>query len=284
MPRCADHRCGRWRPDLRSLERVAGAFVRRLSALQFNGLSYCSRSCVERAARAGLGEPAASAVSSSRLPPLKLGVLLRHAGAITEIQLETALAMCQRTGLKIGEQLLQLGYTTSDHILRALAAQGGVSYLSTFDVSRVERVQVGLPAAMVRALGLVPFEADEELRRLSVVCAAPVPKAATRALMRLTGWTAELYLVSDRVFEAALDAYAPAVDTVAVHEAVTLESLGSAASHIADLATRERAITMTQAECNQYRWVRVRGPVQTRDLFVTSTRKETPCQAELTAH
>ena len=38
MPRCADETCGRWRPDLTSIERLAGASVGRMGALQFNGL------------------------------------------------------------------------------------------------------------------------------------------------------------------------------------------------------------------------------------------------------
>ncbi len=75
-------------------------------------------------------------------------------------------------------------------VLRALATQAGVSYFSTFDVA-VERGPVSMPAATVRALGLVPFDADDVLRRLSVICAAPVPKSAIRALTRLTGWVPE---------------------------------------------------------------------------------------------
>ena len=67
MPRCAEAGLRRWRL---------------FGALQFNGAAYCSRACVEQAALAGLGEPATRATRPERvdaLPPLKLGVLLRHA-------------------------------------------------------------------------------------------------------------------------------------------------------------------------------------------------------------
>ena len=284
MPRCADERCGRWRPDLSSVERFAGASVLRMGALQFNGLWYCSRACVEQAARAGLKQDRTPARVSNGLPPLRVGVLLRHAGAVTQEQLETALAATKETGLRIGAQLERLGYSTSDDVLRALAAQAGVSYLSTFDVTRVERAPVSMPASMVRALGLVPFEADDVLRKLSVVCAAPVPKAAMRALIRLTGWSPEIYLVTDRVFQDALDGYKPAQKGAKSHQAVTVENMSAAAALIAEVAANERAVTMRHADCDSYRWVRVQAPQRVSDVLVTATQEERGCQAELIAH
>jgi hypothetical protein len=263
---------------------VAGASVRSIGALQFNSLWYCSRSCVEQAVRAGLTEDKSHGRRVTGLPPLKLGVLLRHAGAVTQPELDSALEATTRTGLKIGEQLERLGYATADEVLRALATQAGVKYLTTFDVARVERSPVPLPVVTVRALGLVPFEADEVLKKLSVVCAAPVPRAAMRALVRLTGWAPEIYLVTDSVFQAALDAYRPAHETQRSHEAMTMTSVSDAAAHIANMAAQARAVTMQHAECNTYRWVRVNAAQHISDLLVTGTREERGCQAELTAH
>jgi hypothetical protein len=255
-----------------------------MGALQFNGLWYCSRACVEQAARAGLNQDRTRVRPSNGLPPLKLGVLLRHSGAITQAQLETALDAAKETGLRIGAQLERLGYTTSEDVLRALAAQAGVSYLATFDVARVERAPVSMPAPMVRALGLVPFESDEVLKKLSVVCAAPVPKAAVRALIRLTGWAPEVYLVTDRVFQESLDAYKPAHADATSHQALTVENVSAAAALVADVAAHERAVTMRHADCDSYRWVRVQAPQRVSDLLVTAAQEERGCQAELIAH
>ena len=284
MPRCADQSCGRWRPDLTALAGVAGASLRKMGALQFNGRWYCSRACVEQAVRAGLADERSQGRSLTGLPPLKLGVLLRHAGAVTQPQLDAALEAMAGTGLKIGEQLEAMGYATADEVLRALATQAGVRYLTTFDVSRVERAPVPLPAATVRALGLVPFEADEVLKKLHVVCAAPVPRAAMRALVRLTGWAPEIYLVTDRVCEAALDAYQPAREPQRSHDALTVADVSAAAAHVADMVAQARAVTMQHAQCNTYRWVRVNAAQQVSDLLVTGTQEERGCQAELTAH
>jgi hypothetical protein len=254
---------------------------RLFGALQFNENWYCSRDCVERAALFGLEQPLAAAAKRPSLPPLKLGVLLRHAGVVTQAQLEAALGAKARTGLRIGEQLEQMGYVDADVVLRALATQSGVSYLSSFDVSRVTRAPGAMAPAMVRALGLVPFEHDEAGRRMRVVTSAPVPRAAIRAMGKLTGWTIDVYLVKDSVFEAALDAYQPASAALATHEADLVRTLTAAASLVADRAERDRAVTMRHAACDEYVWVRVEGSERVSDLLV---EKETGCQAELTAH
>jgi hypothetical protein len=141
-----------------------------------------------------------------------------------------------------------------------------------------------MPAPTVRALGLVPFEADDVLRKLSVVCAAPVPKAAMRALTRLTGWSPEIYLVTDRVFQEALEAYRPAQKDAKFHQALTVENMSAAAALVAEVAAHERAVTMRHADCDSYRWVRVQAPQRVSDLLVTAAREERGCQAELTAH
>jgi type II secretion system (T2SS) protein E len=253
MPRCADTSCRRWRL---------------FGALQFNGNAYCSRACVEQAVLAGLGEVAAAAPRGRALPPMKLGVLLRHAGAITDAQLAEALDAQSRTGLRLGEQLAQLGHAASDAVLRALAMQAGVSYLSNFDVERVMHAPGALSPAMVRALGLVPFDMDAAGERLKVISAAPLPRAAIRAMAKLTGWTIDAYLVTDTMFEAALDAYQPA-DQRASGDAGTLRTLDAAAARVAERAARDRAVTMKHVAYDDYVWVRVEGPGQVSDLLVS---------------
>jgi hypothetical protein len=258
--------------------------VRRWTAISFNDAWYCSRVCVERAALRGLAQSAS--IEASRLPrrPLKLGVLLQHAGAISQAQLEMALGASSMTGLRIGRQLEQLGFATSEMVLRALATQAGVSYLSAFDVDRVRRAPVALPEAMVRSLGLVPFEADRDLMQAHVICTAPVPRAAMRAFARLTGWTPAAYLVTDRVFEAALAAYRPAEDAEILHGATTVGNIGAAAAHVAETAVSDRAVTMRHAAYDNRVWVRIEGLQRVSDLIVTNERQEAPCRVELTAH
>jgi len=272
MPRCADFTCGRWRP-----ERLAPRWA---AGIRFNGHWYCSRACVEHAALVGLDEPAIPAAMPGALPPLKLGVLLRHLGAISEANLERALESQKVSGRRLGAELQHLGIVTFEPVLKALAAQNNVSYLASFDLTRVTRGPSWMPAETVRALGLVPFDADEANKRVRVICAAPVPKAAMRALFKLTGYTAEPYLVEDALWEQAMRSYkaAPPAEGHS-REAVAVNGAAAAAAHIADSALADRAVTMRHASFNKYTWVRVEGPRQMSDLFVPALQ-EGECQAE----
>ena len=270
MPRCADFTCGRWRPERLAPKWAAG--------LRFNGHWYCSRECVEHAARVGLDAPAVPAASAAALPPLKLGVLLRHLGAITEEGLERALESQRASGRRLGAELKELGLVGPEVVLKALAAQGGVSYLPSFDVGRVMQGPAWLPAETVRALGLVPYEWDETQKRLRVICTAPVPRAATRALLKLTGWSAEPYLVEDETWQQALRLYRPSThETGQRREALTLTGTDAAAARVADSALLDRSVTMRHANCDDYTWIRVEGPRQVSDLLI-------PALQEVTSH
>jgi hypothetical protein len=271
MPRCADPACGRWRP-----ERLAPKWA---SGIRFNSRWYCSRDCVENAARAGLNTPAAPPVPSAALPPLRVGVLFRHMGAISETQLAAALAAQKTTGRRLGAELRARGLVTAEQTLKALAAQANVSYLASFDTSRVAHEPFWLPPQTVRALGLIPFEADDATRTVRVACTAPVPRAAMRALHKLTGWTAEPYLVDDEVWAQALRLYRGTAAAERRRDAVAISGVAAAAARVADAAAADRAITMRHAEYDRFTWVRLEGPRHVSDLLVTDNEDES-CQVE----
>jgi hypothetical protein len=271
MPRCADYMCGRWRPE-RLVPRWA-------TGMRFNGEWYCSRSCVEHAAKVGLDEPALPAVTAGSLPPMRVGAFLRHLGAVSEKDLALALESQKTSGRRIGAELQHRGVIGAEPLLRALAAQGGVSYLTSFDVSRVANGPAWLPAETVRALGLVPFETNETKRSVRVVCSAPVPKASLRALAKLTGWTAEPYLVDDQVWRLALESYRPAAGQARyAGEALATGSMDAIAARIADTAFASRSATMRSGHVGRYTWVRVEGAQQVSDLLIPE--QEVACQAE----
>jgi hypothetical protein len=251
MPRCADASCVRWRPAF-------GVW----GGVRLNGTWFCSRSCAATAVRLGLESPPAVGESAGALPPLRLGALLRHQGAITQAQLETAVASQKQSGLRLGAELQRLGFASSAMVVRALAAQAGVSYLTSVDAGRVSRAPGGLTADMVRALGLLPFEAHD--RRLHVICTAPLPRPALRVLARLTGWTAEPYLVDDTVWERALENYAP--EAVAGHQSEVVHDVAEASAHVAAAAGREAVVRY--AGCGDFMWVRVEGGARTQDVLI----------------
>ena len=266
MPRCADASCVRWRPAF-------GVW----GGVRLNGTWFCSRSCAAVAVRRGLESPPVVGESAGALPPLRIGALLRHQGAITQAQLDEALASQRKSGLRLGAELQRLGHLSSATLVRALAAQAGVSYLTAVDPARVRRAPGGLSADMVRALGLLPFEAQAQERRLHVICTAPLPRPALRALARLTGWTGEPYLVDDAVGARALARSAPAA---AGPRSVVVHDMAAASALVGAAAAAGRDAVVRYAGCGDFVWVRVEGGAKTQDVLI---REERPCQAASTA-
>jgi hypothetical protein len=256
MPRCADAICGRWRPD----GVVPGVSV----GFRLNGAFYCSRNCLEHAVDRTLERRSANAEPS--VPPLRLGILLRHLGIITRQQLDLALHEQRWTGLRLGAQLRALGLVDAESIVRALAAQADMPYLTALDLNRVRRSSP-LSIATVQALGLVPFAYDERAGRISVITQAPAPRAALRALATLTGLAVEPYVVDDELFETALAAYEPDV-TLARPAPPVVVGRGAAATEFAATVAATRGATLKQARCDGYTWVRIEGTDNASDVLV----------------
>lgn len=272
MARCARNECGRWRPDI--VVRVAAA------GFTVNGAWYCSPACVELSAQRRLRNASRAPLpAGSSLPPLKLGVLLIHQSAITPDALQRALQEQRRSGMRLGAQLQHLGLASSNDILRALAAQSGVSYLAAVDPARLHLAPGGLSRDMVRALGLIPFEASTAHRRMKVACVAPVPRLALGALRELTGWTAEPFLVSDADWNTMFAAYgAGHRDGAWAARTTVIRDLDDATSRIARVAQGAPGVTVTHARWDPYVWVRLQAPDHVEDLLLTDTpppRKDT---------
>lgn len=261
MPRCARDECGRWRPDL---------LVRRAAmGLRLDGRWYCSSGCLETSARERLSAPRRTTPGVRRIAPLRLGTLLMHRGIISATVLRQALDEQKTSGLKIGAQLRAMGAASAVDILRALATQSGVGYLTRVDVSCVREAPGRLSADAIRALGLVPIEADEDVRRLRVACAAPVPRMAVAALFELTEWTIEPLLVTDEHLEELMTAYAAATSgrrpRVDSHRAADVEDV---TAHVVRAAAASNDVKMTQARMDPYLWVRLESGAAVQDVLL----------------
>lgn len=254
MPRCAEPSCRKWRPGLGA--RVAGG-------VRLNGQWFCSVRCLEPVVAQGLQSIDMPRESAGARPSLKLGAVLRSLGAITGPQLMAALEGQRRSGRRLGAELQAQGIVNADTVVRALAAQADMSYLLSVDLALVRRAPGGLPGQTVRALGLVPFEVDQATRRLRVLCTAPAPKAAFRALSALAGWEAEPYLVDDGLWERAMAAY-PATGATAG----TIRDLRTAAAHVARTAGERGELTMRRAACPGGVWVRLEDAARVEDLVI----------------
>jgi hypothetical protein len=118
-------------------------------------------------------------------------------------------------------------------------------------------------------LGVVLFVGDYVHITVRVVGAARGPRTAIRALLKLTGWSADAYLIDDDTLEDALSAYRPVHATAQFGEAITVAGVAAAAARVADTAVAGRALTMRSANCDRYTWVRLEGPTHVSDLLVS---------------
>jgi hypothetical protein len=248
-----------------------------------DGQWFCSQVCVERMATNRLLSARRRRGGIPVVPPSRLGALLRHHGVITLAQLEAALVAQRTTRVRLGAQLIAMGAARREDVVRALAEQAGVRYLTSLDPASLLDAPGGLPSDAVRALGLVPFADVDNQQRMKVACLAPVPRAALGALGRLVGCTPEPYLVADESWPKLLSAYGSR--SQGTRALVTATSVSDAAARIAAAAAGERHATMIEAHWDPYTWVRVQAAGAIHDVILSHTAaKEAECQAAHTSH
>lgn len=258
--RCAREICARWTPDL--------FFGRRRKGVWFEDDWYCSVSCVEQEARERMEAAMEPHVEPGRNQKAsRLGALLMHQRSITAATLDEALRLQRESGLRLGAQLKAMKAASRIDVLRALSAQSGVGYLASLDPATVEHGPGHLSRDAVRALGVVPVDADEEHRRLKVACGAPLPRLALAVLRELTGATVDPLLVDDDLLAELLEAYGSATDGPVVPVTRT-RSLGEASQRIAAAVRDGRAYRMQQVRCEPYLWVRLEGEQAPEEIVV----------------
>jgi hypothetical protein len=232
---------------------------------------YCSSECLEQAARRRLARPRPVPVPGPAPAAVRLGTLLQQQNGLKPDVLKRALSRAARSGRRLGEELQRTGAVTSADVLRALAAQAGVGFLTSMNPARLASGPGNLSTDAVRALGLVPFDYDERYDVLRVACPAPLPRMALSAIRELTGHVIEPYLVADELFPVLLNAYGAArTGEVEGHQ---MSDLGLAAAHVAAAARTTRSLRMAEARCDDYVWVRLEGAGHTEDLWLAAGQR-----------
>jgi hypothetical protein len=252
--------------------------------LQVDGAWFCSRPCVESVTQQRLrgGQRPASQVPA--IPALRLGVLLLHQGAISSADLSRALGAQRTSGRRLGAELQHLRLADATTVLRGLSAQAGVSYLASVDPAVVRNAPGGLSPDEVRALGVVPIQAEPSNRSLLVACQAPLPRASLSALRQLTGWAPEPLLVSDADWQTLIRSYgiaSPAQERRV--EFIRVQDVGDAAARIAAAAS-VGPITVTEAHCDSAMWVRIESSGAIDTLLMRHDEDKSQWQAATTSH
>jgi len=132
-----------------------------------------------------------------------IGTYLLLAGAITRSQLNGALELAQRTGVRLGRALVNRGYVTQEQLYQFLAEQAG---LLLFDLSLSEfedEIARLIDPETERAYGILPLAADNKLVTLAMV--DPLNTEAQEIAAKMTGRAIRPVLVTERDMEAALE-------------------------------------------------------------------------------
>jgi hypothetical protein len=273
--RCAREACARWTPDI--------AFLgRRRRGVWFEEAWYCSMTCIEDEARERIEAASEPLIAPGRIQKAsRLGALLLHQRSLTQSTLDEGLRLQRETGLRLGAQLRAMGAVAKVDVLRALSSQSGIGYLAALDPATVNHGPGALSRDAVRALGVVPVDADPERRRLKVACAAPLPRLALAVLRELSGAAVDPLLVDDDLLAELLDAYGSNTDGQDVPVTRT-RSVGEASQRIAQAVRDGRAQRMQQVRCEPWLWVRLEGERAPEEIVVPidAVRRDRTWQAD----
>ncbi|MGD9905861.1 MAG: hypothetical protein AB7U83_20500, partial [Vicinamibacterales bacterium] len=150
------------------------------------------------------------------------------------------------------------GAVPAPAVLRALAAQAGISYLAAVDLERVPDAPGGLPIDLVMALGVLPL-GPLDGDRMRVAVPAPVPRAALGALRAQTGWRPEPYLVSDDDWESLVRHYGGALEARGRRTDPPVADLDDAVLRLTDAVLAVGAAELREARWGRFVWLRVAG-------------------------
>ncbi len=157
-----------------------------------------------------------------KLKAKKLGEILLAQRAITETDLEKALAEQRQTKGFLGQVLLRRGVIKKRDLAEALEDQLGISSVELSEVIIPSEVASYLPENMVRGYRAIPFKVEDNT--LSVAMADPLNLTAIESMRLVTGLDVRTYfapeedvlLATNQLFDGRVAAYKAIEDTSAL--------------------------------------------------------------------
>ena len=133
-----------------------------------------------------------------------LGQILTGYGIISDTELDNALALQKHSGLRLGEQLEELGYCTVEDVEWALSAQFDLPLVRLTSTSVDPAAARLVPAGLARAGTLIPIWAVGE--DVGVVVADPTNKQVADAVVEAIGKQVQFSLGVPSEIRKAIDA------------------------------------------------------------------------------
>ena len=144
-------------------------------------------------------------MSTERTAPAAalLGALLVRAGAITQEQLDDAVAAQAEAGMRLGELLVARGLLTQRTLCMALAEQFGLEFLDLTVTQTDLAAARELPEAVGREYGALAVGRDDE-GRLLVAISDPADAAGVTAIRAATSNDVRFVVAEPDVLRALL--------------------------------------------------------------------------------
>ncbi len=165
---------------------------------------------------------------------MRLGELLLDAGAITQEQLDQALAAQKRTGHKLGRALTEVGAIEEAELYRFLAKRLEIDYLDLSSIKLQTETVMLLPEVQARRLRALVLKRDED--SLLVGMADPTDIFAHDELARRLGASVDIALVNESELLRTIDIMYRRTDEIDALAKEVKEDLGEARIDIDELS------------------------------------------------
>ncbi|MBI5554813.1 MAG: Flp pilus assembly complex ATPase component TadA [Elusimicrobia bacterium] len=136
----------------------------------------------------------------------KLGEMLLAASLIDEGQLVTALTKQQRSNKKLGEILVNLGYTNEELVLNLLGKQLDSPYIRIAETERIDKAIIQrIPENLAERNLILPVKMEDDT--LWVAMSDPANQFLKNVLALLTGYHIKSYIASPKELKQAIAHY-----------------------------------------------------------------------------
>src|SRR3989454_10827308 len=133
----------------------------------------------------------------------RLGEILVHERVTTSDVVEKALGRARTTGERVGEALVALGAVKDDDVLRALAQQQNLAYLSRDELPSPLPIVKNLSPKYLRQYVVCPVSVENG--QLTVATADPLNPVVVDDLRQFTGLAVKLVVSSAEAITEAID-------------------------------------------------------------------------------
>jgi hypothetical protein len=182
--------------------------MNRRRAPQFEGLSFCSETCLQAHFENELGERwnRLQRDKQHKIPRPRLGTILLQTAFVTVEQLGEAIKLQRQTQEgRIGEWLLRLGFVEERQITLALSKQYGLPLINLKNADTKNEAVKMIPGRIAKHNSLLPVAYDDGLDSLRIAVSAPINFNSQEAIRRMLRKGILPYIGDDSAIKALLE-------------------------------------------------------------------------------